>query len=327
MFLVPKGRRWTACLQFARIELYDRIRCHRYYNIALLFLVASDRMYLGKFADIPVRIHWTFWVLLLFYVFSVGIASGAGAAFSATVFMVGVFASVLLHEFGHAFAAKKFGIRTVDITLLPIGGMARLEKLPRRPKQELWIAFAGPLVNLVIVACLLPFILLGIGVGEGAPRLDFFGADLLAQLMVANLVLFAFNLLPAFPMDGGRILRSLLAMRTSHLRATQIAARVGRWMALVFAIWALTPWGPLSLLLVAGFVLVAGTTELVSVQLREMGRGAAGGEEPQPESERPTFQNDPFGHQVNPGQPFPQADGHGDASNDDVIDADGFRRL
>lgn len=298
-------------------------------------------MYLGKVNGIPVHIHWTFWLLLAFYVLPVLATSGTVAAISATFFMAGVFGSVLAHEFGHALAARKYGIRTVDITLLPIGGMARLEKLPKQPLHELWIALAGPAVNLAIIAVLLPLVLLGVNFGAGAPALESMGTNLVTQLMFANGVLFAFNLLPAFPMDGGRVLRSLLALRTTHLRATQIAARVGRWMALAFAVWAFTL-GPISLLLIAGFVLVAGTTELMSVHMREMAQGrapmdsvnswwtgTASSAEPAPEpADQPrTWQDDPFGHTVAPENVFRQKRRRTDVPDEEVLDADDFRRI
>lgn len=224
-------------------------------------------MKIGTVRGIPVYIHWTFWLIILFYLFSASVNFGLAAGLYAVGFILSVFACVVLHEFGHAAAAGYYGIGTVDITVLPIGGLARLKQLPEKPVQELVIALAGPAVNAVIAGVLALLIVAGLSIGGGAP---FVGAemDFMAQLLAANIILAVFNLLPAFPMDGGRVLRGLLAMRTTHLRATQIAARVGRWMAFLFLIAAFTS-GPWTLSLVAAFIFFAGTAELLNVQFRE----------------------------------------------------------
>ncbi len=227
-------------------------------------------MKLGKWGGINVYIHWTFWILIAFYLITVSQQSGPVAGIVAAAFVLSVFACVALHEFGHAGAAAYFGIRTLDITLLPIGGMARLERLPEKPYQELVVALAGPAVNFVIAAGLLPVVML---VAFSAPdtATEIFGLGFAEQLLVANLILAVFNLLPAFPMDGGRVLRSLLAMRLGHLRATEVAARVGRWMALFLGILGLYySW---MLVLLAAFIFVAGTAELLSARVRAMGQG------------------------------------------------------
>src|SRR5205807_2231720 len=140
-----------------------------------------------------------------------------------------LFACVVLHEFGHAFAAKAFGINTPDITLLPIGGVARLERMPEEPVQELIIAAAGPAVNVIIAGCL--FLTGGRFVYPPSP-----GMGLHDVVLTINVVLVLFNLLPAFPMDGGRVLRALLATRLSYARATQIAASIGQACAFIFGL-------------------------------------------------------------------------------------------
>src|SRR5437867_7707639 len=152
---------------------------------------------------------------------------------SGTAFIVALFASVLLHEFGHALTARRFGIRTRNITLLPIGGIAQLEGLPAEPKQELAVALAGPAVNAVIAVGLFLFLR---AVGEMAPleNLALTQGALLERVKLANITLMFFNLLPAFPMDGGRALRAILKFWTNHVRATQIAATVGQFFALIF---------------------------------------------------------------------------------------------
>lgn len=210
---------------------------------------------------------------MAFYLLPVLLGSGLGAATYAAIFIGGVFASVVAHEFGHAGAAAWYGIKTADITLLPIGGVARLTRLPEKPYQELVIALAGPAVNVVIAALLFCLLLLGVIVQDGAPALGP-KMNLIEQILAANIFLCVFNLLPAFPMDGGRVLRSLLAMRLGNLRATGIAARVGRWMALGFVILGFYTVNPM-LFLIAAFVFIAGTAELLSVKAREMSSSSA----------------------------------------------------
>lgn len=232
-------------------------------------------MKIATIRGIDVYVHWTFWALIAIYLIPVLLQSGVAAALSAAIFILGVFACVVAHEFGHALAAAHYGIPTADITLLPIGGVARLKSMPEKPVQELVVALAGPAVNVVLGGILFLLIMLGVAAGGAAPGLgEGMQMDILAQLLAANIFLFAFNLLPAFPMDGGRVLRALLAMRTTHLRATEIAARVGRWMALLFVVTALLT-GHWTLLLIAGFIFLAGTAELMNVRLRNM-VGAAG---------------------------------------------------
>ncbi len=222
---------------------------------------------LGSIRGIDVYVHWTFWMLVAIYALTEVSRNGVAAGIETALFIGAVFACVLAHEFGHAAAAAYYGIKTTDITLMVVGGVARLASLPQRPVQELVIAVAGPAVNVVIGAGLFAALAVGqLFVVE--PTGVALTVLLFAQnLLIANIVLVLFNMLPAFPMDGGRVLRSLLAMRQGNLRATEIAARVGRWMAVAFAIAAIAFW-ELPLLLVAGFVYVAGSAELMQVRLR-----------------------------------------------------------
>ncbi len=189
---------------------------------------------LGRVAGIDLRVHATFLLLVGWVALSNYFASGhqVGAAVGGVVFILSVFGIVVLHELGHALTARRFGIRTRDITLLPIGGVAQLERMPDQPKQELLVALAGPAVNVALAALL--FGAIALTGGSVAINTDVPGTgSFLSQLFWVNVSLAAFNLLPAFPMDGGRALRAVLAMRTTSLRATRIAARVGRAMAWV----------------------------------------------------------------------------------------------
>ena len=213
---------------------------------------------LGELAGIGVYVHWTFLILPVVIGLSTLSSSGALAAAQAVLFVLALFGCVVLHELGHALAARRFGIATRDITLLPIGGVARLERMPRHPGKELTIALAGPAVNVVIATAL--FIGLQASVGTGALLSSgLLSGSILVRLMWANVVLVIFNLLPAFPMDGGRVLRSLLAWRMPYARATHIAARVGQIVAVLFAVVGLL--GNWMLIFVALFVLFAGRTE------------------------------------------------------------------
>jgi len=187
-------------------------------------------------AGIDVYVHATFLLLIAFLAFSDLIAGqGVAAIVRATSLILAVFTSVVLHEFGHALMARRFGVLTRDITLLPIGGIARLEKMPDQPGQQLLVAVAGPAVNLAIAVLL--FGVVGVlDVQVGLESLRHAGGPFLTQLMWINVSLAAFNLLPGYPMDGGRVLRALLAMRMAPERATQTAARVGQGVAVIFGL-------------------------------------------------------------------------------------------
>jgi Zn-dependent protease len=234
---------------------------------------------MATIAGIEVRIHATFVLLLGFCVWLAylngssvgGAALGLENAHTTIVFMLLLFLCVLLHEFGHAFAARVFGIRTPDITLLPIGGLARLEKMPTSPWQEFVIAVAGPAVNVVIVALLVPFTGLP-GDWNQFQHVDLERGGILLNVLKLNCVLIAFNMIPAFPMDGGRVLRALLATRLRHSLATLVAARVGQVMAAIFIVLALMPHGNPMLMIIGFFVFMGAQQELVFARMREVAR-------------------------------------------------------
>ena len=195
---------------------------------------------LGRVFGTDIKIHWTFFFLILWVVFSELKRGGNKESILFNIALVlAIFLCVTLHELGHALAAKKFGIGTKKITLLPIGGMATIERMPELPKQELLITLAGPLVNIVI-ALLLYFIIpikdiIQSNFSEIFETLSKFTLqNFLFYLFIVNLTLVVFNLIPAFPMDGGRILRSLLAIKMNRIRATQIASTIGQFIAILF---------------------------------------------------------------------------------------------
>ncbi len=221
---------------------------------------------LGRFAGIDVYLHVTFLLLVGFIALSAYWDSGTLAgALSGAVFILALFASVLLHEFGHALAARRFHIQTRDITLYPIGGVARLERMPDHPLEELWVALAGPAVNVVIAGVLFVWLFVG-GALSPLSQLGMVDGPLLERLMYANVSLVLFNLLPAFPMDGGRVLRALLALRLDYTRATQIAATLGQGMAVLFGFLGL--FGNPLLVFVAFFVWMAASQEASLVQMK-----------------------------------------------------------
>jgi Zn-dependent protease/CBS domain-containing protein len=190
---------------------------------------------IGQFRGIGVYMHATFLILIVFVVLSHWTdGHSLGKTLEGVGFILSLFGCVVLHEFGHALMAARYGIKTRDITLLPIGGVARLERMPEEPLQELWVALAGPAVNLVIAVSLFAWLRFTNGFAP-LEQLSVTSGPFLERLMVVNVSLLIFNMLPAFPMDGGRVLRALLATRLEYARATQIAASIGQAMALVFA--------------------------------------------------------------------------------------------
>ena len=189
---------------------------------------------LGKIAGIGVYVHTTFVLMIAWVALSHWMQGHSLAAILLGVgFILTIFTCVVLHEFGHALAARRYGIKTRDITLLPIGGVARLERMPEDPIQELWVALAGPAVN-VAIAVLLYVWLSATGSLEPFSKLSLAEGPFVQRVLLLNVALVLFNMLPAFPMDGGRVLRALLATRIEYTRATHIAASIGQGMALVF---------------------------------------------------------------------------------------------
>ena len=221
---------------------------------------------LGNFAGIDVYVHATFLLLIGWVGYSHWLENQLWSeVFSGILFILALFACVVLHEYGHALTARKYGIKTRDITLYPIGGLARLERMPEKPVEELWVALMGPAVNVVIAAALFTFLYL---TNSLVPLSDLTVASgsFLERLMMINISLVLFNLIPAFPMDGGRVLRAFLAMRMDYVRATQIAATIGQGMALLFGLIGL--FGNASLLFIAFFIWIGASQEAGMTQMK-----------------------------------------------------------
>jgi Zn-dependent protease len=223
---------------------------------------------LGRFFGVDLFIHGTFWLLPAFVLLSGLSGSGWESAIVDTAFLLTVFGCVVLHEYGHVFAARLYGIRTRDITLYPIGGAASLERMPEKPLPEIVIALAGPAVN-VAIAFVLGVLLLLTGV-LAAPTVGILPSahEFLVRVLAANIGLVLFNLIPAFPMDGGRVLRAVLSLVTDRATATDAAATVGKVIAVgLFAI-ALVSFQPF-LMFLAVSVYMLGSQEAAYVRQRE----------------------------------------------------------
>ena len=226
---------------------------------------------LGRIAGTEVRLHLTFLLLLAWIAIATGASEGRAAAFDAVALLLAVFACVLLHEFGHVLTARYFGIRTRDITLLPIGGVASIERMPDKPSQELLIAIAGPAVNVIIAIVLFGALGARFDPEQMFAAFERRDVDLVTRLAAVNVMLVLFNLIPAFPMDGGRVLRALLALRLGRARATRIAAGIGQ--AVAFGLGFLGLFGNPLLIFIALFVFLAASHESYAVAIDEATEG------------------------------------------------------
>ncbi|MDJ0668928.1 MAG: site-2 protease family protein [Desulfobacterales bacterium] len=221
---------------------------------------------LGRYLGIDVYMHFTFVLLVSWVAYANWRQEQSLAAAAAGVaFILAIFLCVVLHEYGHALSARRYGIKTRDIILLPIGGLARLERIPTNPLQELWVALAGPAVNVVIAAALFVWLKLTATLVP-ISSVTLSTGPFLERLMAVNLFLVVFNLIPAFPMDGGRVLRALLATRQDYSRATQTAAAIGQGIAILFGFFGLL-YNPF-LLFIAFFVWIGAAQEASMAQLK-----------------------------------------------------------
>ena len=228
-------------------------------------------MTIARFAGIDVKVHATFLLILLWVAFAHWQAEQSlQAVVTGLAFILAIFACVVLHEYGHALTARRYGVKTRDIILLPIGGVARLERIPDNPRQELWIALAGPAVN-VAIAIVLALWLQVSAAWQPVEELTVARGSFVERLLIVNLFLVAFNLIPAFPMDGGRVLRALLGLRLEYVRATRIAASIGQALALGLGFIGLLA-NPF-LVLIALFIWFGASQESSLVQMK----GALGG--------------------------------------------------
>ena len=222
---------------------------------------------------IPIRLHWTLGLFFLFFIWLASREALSIASVSLLLsFIICLYICILLHEFGHSLTAKRYGVKTRDIILSPIGGLARLESIPENPFQEFKVAINGPIVNLVIAGLLaaiiylmnLPFLP---EIVDGIVRID--SSNFLQWLMYMNIGVFLFNLIPAFPMDGGRILRSLLSLKMTRTKATFWASMLGKFFAVVFVVYALYA-GYFILIIIGPFIYLMAGQEYRQVKLAEL---------------------------------------------------------
>ncbi|MBK7227156.1 MAG: site-2 protease family protein [Saprospiraceae bacterium] len=232
----------------------------------------TNAWHIGTFFKIPVKIHWTF-LLIIAYVIGYGISEGATVMIIAVAItsVLSLFLCVLLHEFGHALTARRYNVETEDIILLPIGGVARLRNMPDKPIKELVIAIMGPMVNLVIAIILFAVLVLLHGVEyfntTNLTHIDessFLSA--LPLLLEANIALIIFNMIPSFPMDGGRVLRALLAMKFGKLKATKWASIIGQIICVGFIIYGFTS-GQYLLIVIGFFIFASALSEYNAVKI------------------------------------------------------------
>jgi Zn-dependent protease/CBS domain-containing protein len=225
---------------------------------------------IGRIAGTDIKVHVTFLLVVALWAVRGYEEGGPSGALAGALALLALFACILLHEFGHILMARRFGVRTPDVILLPIGGVARLERIPDEPRQELLIALAGPAVTLAIILILyLTLSVTGsiVSLGSLSPEGPF-----LAQLMAVNIYLLLFNLIPAFPMDGGRVLRAVLASRLGLVRGTRIAASLGQMLAVAGGLYGILGNEPF-LILIAFFVFLGANAEASAVETRAAGQG------------------------------------------------------
>jgi Zn-dependent protease/CBS domain-containing protein len=225
---------------------------------------------LGSIAGTAIRIHVTFLLFLVWLGTIYYRQGGAEAAWQGTIFIVMIFLCVLLHELGHVFAARRYGVVTRDVTLWPFGGISNMERMPEKPREELIVAVAGPAVNVAIAAVLLLWLWPHLN-PDNLAKLEDPAVSLAVRLAGANIILVLFNLIPAFPMDGGRVLRALLAMYMGNARATDVAAAIGQGFAIVFGILGIF-YNPM-LIIIAVFIFLAASGEATQAQLRALAQG------------------------------------------------------
>ena len=233
-------------------------------------MIAGGSIRLFEFAGTTVRIHPTFFLLLVWVGAVYWFKGGPTEAVYGVVFILILFACVILHEFGHILMARRYGIETPDVTLLPIGGVASMERMPEKPAEEIAVALAGPAVNLAIALLLIGLFGQYIDV-EKLGSVQHAPIDLLSQVAIANVALFVFNLIPAFPMDGGRVLRAALASSMEYARATRIAATIGQGIALFLGVLGLL--GNPILILIALFIFLAASGEAGYVESKALTSG------------------------------------------------------
>ena len=231
---------------------------------------------LGRIIGIPLRLHWSFPLLLLYVVWQASQAgiTGVGLVWEA-VFVLAIFGCVLLHECGHALAARAYGIRSLDIVLLPLGGVVRLERNPPTPTGEIIVALAGPAVNVILAGLIGAVFVVRAGLLQGAevPDVGLWTGGFAARLAVVNIALLVFNLIPAYPMDGGRVLHGGLRYMLPPVRATLYTARVGQVFAVLLGLLGIY-WGGLFMTLIAVFLFLSATaTAKAAAAARDAGYG------------------------------------------------------
>jgi Zn-dependent protease/CBS domain-containing protein len=226
---------------------------------------------LGSIAGTAIRIHITFLLFLVWLGTIYYRQGGTEAAWQGTLFIVLIFLCVLLHELGHVFAARRYGVQTRDVTLWPFGGISSMERMPDKPSEELIVAVAGPAVNVAIAGVLLLFLWPHLN-PDNLAKLEDPAVSLGVRVAGANIILVLFNMIPAFPMDGGRVLRAILAMRMGNARATEMAATIGQGFAVVFGVLGMF-YNPM-LIIIAVFIFLAASGEASQAQLRSVAQDA-----------------------------------------------------